>query len=115
MDHSSVESYVIPGELAQLVEAQAERDRDNEQRPEPAVGFVALVQAELRVACTARRVFEFGRHVGDRCVYVRLVSARPSLRPITVSMLAYERLGSADAATCWYCATASPPISLALT
>ena len=38
MDHSPIEIYVIPRELAELTGAQAEGDRDDEQRLEPAVG-----------------------------------------------------------------------------
>jgi len=38
---------VIPGEHAELAWAQAEGDRDDEQRLEPDIGFVAVVQAEL--------------------------------------------------------------------
>jgi hypothetical protein len=38
VDHSPIEVYVIPRELAQLAGAQAEGNRDDEQRLEPAVG-----------------------------------------------------------------------------
>jgi len=34
---------MIPSELAELSRAQAEGDRDDEQRLEPAVGFGAVV------------------------------------------------------------------------
>jgi hypothetical protein len=42
-NHSPTEVYVIPGQLAQLARAQAESYRHDEQRLEPAVGFVAVV------------------------------------------------------------------------
>jgi hypothetical protein len=76
VDHSLIEVYVIPREHAELAGAQAEGDRDDEQRLEPAVGFGAVVEAELRSARTACHVLEFDGHVGDGCVRVRLVSAR---------------------------------------
>jgi hypothetical protein len=37
VDHSPIEVYVIPRELAQLAGTQAEGNRDDEQRLEPAV------------------------------------------------------------------------------
>ena len=43
MHHSPIEVYVIPRELAELSRSQAEGDRDDEQRLEPDVGFVAVV------------------------------------------------------------------------
>ena len=55
VDHSPIEVYVVPRELAQLARAQAERDREDEQRFEPYVGVRVLVEAELRAARAARR------------------------------------------------------------
>src|SRR5580704_13054660 len=43
VDHSPIEVYVIPRELAQLAGAQAEGNQDDEQRLEPAVSFIAVV------------------------------------------------------------------------
>jgi len=43
VDHSPTEVYVIPRERAQLAGAQAEGHREDEQRFEPAIGFVGIV------------------------------------------------------------------------
>jgi hypothetical protein len=48
VDHSPIEVYVVPGELAELSGAQAEGDRDDEQRLEPAVGLVQARDRHLR-------------------------------------------------------------------
>ena len=58
VDHSPVEVYVVPGELAELARAQAERDREDEERFEPCVGVVGVVEAELGAAGAARRFLE---------------------------------------------------------
>jgi hypothetical protein len=38
---------MVPCQLAEFSRAQSEGDRDDKQRLDPAVGFVAVVQAEL--------------------------------------------------------------------
>jgi hypothetical protein len=76
VDHAPVEVYVVPGELAQLARAQAERDRDDEERFQPGVGIADAVQAELATAAPAGRFLELGGDVGDRRLGVRLGALR---------------------------------------
>jgi hypothetical protein len=47
---------VVPGEPAQFVRAQAERDREHEQRFEPYAGIRVLVEPELSAAQAAGRL-----------------------------------------------------------
>jgi hypothetical protein len=47
VDHSPAEIDVIPGELAEFARAQAEGDRDDEERLESLGGVGRVVQTEV--------------------------------------------------------------------
>jgi hypothetical protein len=50
VDDFVLKVYMIPGELAQLAGAQAERDRQHEERFEPSVFICVGVESEFRAA-----------------------------------------------------------------
>jgi hypothetical protein len=66
---------VIPAQRAQRAAAQAEGDRDHEQRGEPAVFLGELVEAELGWADPAGCVGQVVADVGDLCVFAWPVAA----------------------------------------
>ncbi len=66
---------MIPGELAEFARAQAEGDRDDEERLQSLVRVDRVVEAEVVPARAAGGFLEFAAHLGDAGVLVGLGAA----------------------------------------
>jgi hypothetical protein len=77
VDHSPVQVHVVPGERAQLAGAQAERDREHEQRFESAVRVPVFIEPELSAARAAGCRGQVGALVHDDEREVRRAPRQP--------------------------------------